>query len=85
MAKCTVLANHYFGFNGWSTKIVQVVKLSCLDILNLFCYNHLGVLIDLFVYFSLTVLYSVKKMSVDVFFTVSSLPRIVVDTNNLII
>ena len=25
MAKCTVLANHYFGFNGWSTRIVQVL------------------------------------------------------------
>ena len=48
MAKCTVLANHYFGFNGWSTKIVQVVKLSCWNILNLFCYDHLEVLINLF-------------------------------------
>jgi len=27
MAKCTVLANHYFGFNGWSTKIVQLERL----------------------------------------------------------
>jgi len=30
MAKCTVLANHYFGFNGWSTKIVQVMESSFL-------------------------------------------------------
>jgi len=30
MAKSTVLANHYFGFNGWSTKIVQVMKSSFL-------------------------------------------------------
>ncbi|XP_015765918.1 PREDICTED: RAD52 motif-containing protein 1-like isoform X3 [Acropora digitifera] len=27
MAKCTELANYYFGFNGWTTKIVQVEKL----------------------------------------------------------
>jgi len=27
MAKCTVLANNYFGFNGWSTKIVQLERL----------------------------------------------------------
>ncbi|KAL9962063.1 hypothetical protein ACROYT_G031131 [Oculina patagonica] len=27
MAKCTVLANYYFGFNGWSTKIVQMERL----------------------------------------------------------
>ncbi|XP_068735033.1 RAD52 motif-containing protein 1-like [Montipora capricornis] len=27
MAKCTELANYYFGFNGWMTKIVQVEKL----------------------------------------------------------
>lgn len=24
MAKCTVLANYYLGFNGWSTRIMQV-------------------------------------------------------------
>ena len=64
MANCTVLANHYFGFNGWSTKIVQVhvVKSSCLIILNLFCHDHLEVLIILFVYFSLRVLCSVKNV-----------------------
>ena len=26
MAKCTVLANYYLGFNGWSTRIMQVKK-----------------------------------------------------------
>lgn len=26
MAKCTELANYYFGFNGWTTKIVQVKR-----------------------------------------------------------
>lgn len=25
MAKCTELANYYFGFNGWTTRIVQVL------------------------------------------------------------
>ena len=28
MAKCTELANYYFGFNGWTTKIVEVEKLT---------------------------------------------------------
>ncbi|PFX19172.1 RAD52 motif-containing protein 1 [Stylophora pistillata] len=26
MAKCTVLANYYLGFNGWSTRITQGIK-----------------------------------------------------------